>query len=120
MYRGDTLRLSLSGDYLFATTRGGKTSTKGILDVYPVQHDGTLGEAVTRWTTPTSGGKANAIELSPFEPEKGKQWIILTDDEIGLVVMLEWDAKSQSISEVDRLQLPGGAEASSSHAVWLS
>lgn len=88
--------------------------------MYPVRADGTLGEVVARWTTPTSGGKANAIELSPFRPADGVQWIVLTDDEVGLVVLLEWDAAQQTISEVDRLQLPGGAEASSSHAVWLS
>lgn len=89
-----------------------------------------------RWETPTSGGKANAIEIIHRESDSGedtKAWILLTDDDEsvesggpgirviewsgwkkGISVAAEWPGErdSQSYSEDDGMR--GG-----SHAVWL-
>ena len=71
-YRGDTLRLqpptfkSPSPTHLFATTRGFNTSHRGFLAVFRILPNGLLDsdeDVIERWQTPTSGGKANAIEL---------------------------------------------------------
>lgn len=124
MYRGDTLRVSFSGKYLFATTRGAKSSTKGILAVYDISnYNAPLSDAICIWETPTSGGKANAIEPSPFRGlgdgtsnQGNEEWIVLTDDEEGWVFIIQWDEEKREISEVDRALLPG---KSASHAIWL-
>ncbi|KAK4057716.1 hypothetical protein OIO90_001364 [Microbotryomycetes sp. JL221] len=80
-YRGDTLRLSQSGSFLYVTTRGKTSQTQGFVSVWNVNKDGTLGSQdsmeqdeqenqtfapIDRYQTLTSGGKANAIETFPF------------------------------------------------------
>lgn len=72
------------------------------------------------WPTPTSGGKANAIEFRPEADEEGRILLVMTDDEQGWVMILEWDSSSLenpikliSKSLIDKLGV--GA----SHAVWL-
>ena len=108
-YRGDTLRLSQDGQYLYVTTRGKTSATRGYVSVWRVAADGTLGDdsnvpyddpyaPLTRWETPTSGGKANAIDTFPFHAKDSpvtKDWIVLTDDEegTGWIWILEWDGK---------------------------
>ena len=130
-YRGDTLRLSQDGQYLFVTTRGMTTDTRGYLAVWRVAPDGTLGSSscgtsedphapLDRYETPTSGGKANAIETFPFhlEGSEGRNdWIVLTDDIDGWVWVLEWDGKK--IEEVAGVRLEAEGTGAS-HAVWLS
>jgi carboxy-cis,cis-muconate cyclase len=77
---------------------------------------GRLGdEPVDRWETPTSGGKANAIEFAPQQGPDASDFIVLTDDEQGFVVVLEWDG--MKLAEVARTKLDEGTGAS--HAVWL-
>lgn len=75
------------------------------------------------WETPTSGGKANAIEVVAVngrglqgegEAEE-KDWIVLTDSEQGLVLVLSWDG--EKFQEVSRVKMMEGDGAS--HAVWL-
>lgn len=131
-FRGDTLRLSPSGKYLYVTTRGKTPATKGWISVFGVNKDGSVVEdVITRWETGTSGGKANAIELFPFTTPTTndelssvtRDWLLLTDDELGYVSVLEFDG--QSIREVDSVRLgEGGGEeerdTGASHAVWLS
>ena len=122
-FRGDTLRLSRDGKYLFASTRGKTEKTRGWVAVWTVdQKTGRLfesGGALHRYQTPTSGGKANAIEPAlkgtPLS-DRGEQWLVLTDDEQGYVFILGFDGSA--INEVARLQLPGSELAS--HAIWLS
>ncbi|ORY90131.1 Lactonase, 7-bladed beta-propeller-domain-containing protein [Leucosporidium creatinivorum] len=147
-YRGDTLRLSQSGSYLYATTRGMTKATKGFVAVWSVNADGTLGSAelleegelardgsktqdhapLDRFETKTSGGKANAVETFPFHTSaKGvkeqRDWVLLTDDEDGWVWVLEWDGRK--IKEIAGVRLGEGASeeekgTGASHAVWLS
>lgn len=175
-YRGDTLRLSPSGHALLASTRGKTSSIKGHVRAWAwdlsgkgVEEEGKagpLGELLCTWTTPTSGGKANAIEWAPRYPlfppsppsppttsppvpaqqqqqqqqhdespgaahehdEKERDWAVLTDDQEGLVLVLQWDGKD--LQEVARVRLQGtyggeagrkeGQQVGASHAVWLS
>lgn len=120
--------------------------------------------AVSRFETQTSGGKANAIEVFPAEfwpsagrtaagsagqagkeestlvdgarpgPD-GRDYLVLTDDELGYVSILEWRDDWGELREVAVVQLgvdkPLEGEGSgeileeeegtgASHAVWLS
>jgi carboxy-cis,cis-muconate cyclase len=86
---------------------------------------------IERWQTPTSGGKANAIELKAklqentngYDRGTGGVWIVLTDDETdaGGVWILEWDGPETGGAKVvtewsgDKSDPMGGA----SHAIWL-
>ncbi|KAF7419430.1 hypothetical protein PC9H_002020 [Pleurotus ostreatus] len=147
LYRGDTLRFTPpspshpSPGFLFATTRGATSETRGWLTVFRLDQDGAIvGEDAEddteRWETPTSGGKANAIEIIHGETDGGedtKAWVLLTDDDEsvesggpgirviewsgwkkGISVAAEWPGERdfQSYTEGDRMR--GG-----SHAVWL-
>ncbi|KAJ9121699.1 hypothetical protein QFC22_002319 [Naganishia vaughanmartiniae] len=138
LYRGDTIRLSRSTHHVFATTRGATAETRGWLCAYAVDPatghllnsaEGAPPTAV--WRTPTSGGKANAIEVIAVngrgrhaegagegEGERGREemdWIVLTDSEQGLVLVISWDG--HEFKEVSRVQMDEGDGAS--HAVWL-
>ncbi|KXN84887.1 Muconate cycloisomerase 1 [Leucoagaricus sp. SymC.cos] len=76
-FRGDTLLLTPptaarpSPDALFTTTRGRTSATRGWLSIFALDENGYFEtgnrghavEAVIRYETPTSGGKANAIDL---------------------------------------------------------
>jgi carboxy-cis,cis-muconate cyclase len=148
-YRGDTLRLqpptanSPTPTHLFATTRGFDTTHKGYLTVFCVLPSGLLDadeETIERWQTPTSGGKANAIELKSKTPEDGGGgngatdtngvWIALTDDEpdAGGLWILEWDGEREGHKGGIRIVTEWSGEGEgdgkvsmdgSSHAVWL-
>lgn len=110
--------------------------------------------AQSRYETQTSGGKANAIEVFPkdFWPSEdvavavaadgaarpgpqGRDYIVLTDDELGYVSILEWRDEWDQLREVAAVQLgvdapvegeergqivEGEAATGASHAVWLS
>ncbi|SCV68749.1 BQ2448_870 [Microbotryum intermedium] len=137
-YRGDTLRLSQSGRFLYATTRGKTSSTKGFVSTWSVNEDGSLGsskddfEPLDRFETSTSGGKANAVEAFPFhlgvsggKIKEDRDWALLTDDQDAWVWVLEWDGLQ--MRELCGVQLgrQEGAErdehgTGASHAVWLS
>ena len=148
---------SNSPPFLFATTRGNTPAHRGYLAVFALTPEGLLaappsrtsasaanhvtsssnylGEAevepVERYETPTSGGKANAIEIAPYSisssyssvgttDSDGVEWIVLTDDEQGYVLVLEWSANREggSFKELSRVQLDEGSLAS--HAIWLA
>jgi len=87
---------------LFATTRGSSPAHKGWLAVFSILADETL-EEKERWGTPTSGGKANAIELISKVDGTGA-YVALTDDEpdAGGLWIPKWD-----ISKAYRLLLIG-------------
>ncbi|GHJ87651.1 hypothetical protein NliqN6_4053 [Naganishia liquefaciens] len=123
-YRGDTIRLSATTPFVFATTRGKDASTRGLLCAYAI--DETTGHLVAPgqapaavYETPTNGGKANAIEVVAVNGRgKGdeREWIVLTDDsDPGLVVVISWNG--EAFEEVSRVELMQGDGAS--HAVWL-
>ncbi|GAA5867521.1 hypothetical protein JCM1840_002537 [Sporobolomyces johnsonii] len=162
-YRGDTLRLSSDGRRLYVTTRGKTPRERGWVSVWKVADDGSIDEsdisssssresqeeetgygALSRFETPTSGGKANAIEVCPFHvhvtPPRdpttaaaaaaavdGHDYVVLTDDEQGWVWVLEWRDEWNELREVAGVQLgrQDGADedesgTGASHAVWLS
>lgn len=128
-FRGDTLRLSQDKKWLYATTRGSSRQIRGWLAVFAVQEDGSLASQPTaRWETPTSGGKANALDTFPFHPSRDsarsrRDWILLTDDQDGYVWVLEWDGQSITIKGEVRLGEDEEGEeegVGASHAVWLS
>ncbi|KAF8915182.1 Lactonase, 7-bladed beta-propeller-domain-containing protein [Mucidula mucida] len=82
-YRGDTLMLSPSATTLFTTTRGATPATRGWLAAFPL-----TSSEITYWLTPTSGGKANAIDVMLYPGERtnrGSFSVVasITDSEIG-------------------------------------
>ncbi|KAK7454060.1 hypothetical protein VKT23_011573 [Stygiomarasmius scandens] len=115
-FRGDTLLLTPSTPSsptphtIWATTRGGKEDVRGWISVFQLGEDGDFVKAandedgdgeeygIERYETPTSGGKANAIDLypkvllpesvssMPSNPENDTEsseeavYILLTDD----------------------------------------
>lgn len=134
-FRGDTVRLSPSGQWIFATTRGSKASQKGWvkgwkLDLSADQPLALKEEDQVTYQTPTSGGKANAWEWAPRYPldapvtEGEDDLAVLTDDSQGYIMVMQWDGKD--LKEVARTQLPAttdlveGEREGASHAVWLS
>ncbi|KAF5381738.1 hypothetical protein D9615_005393 [Tricholomella constricta] len=139
-FRGDTLILAPSTPEhpaprtLFATTRGAKSSDKGWLSAFSLDPDGTFAEgAGEHFETPTSGGKANALDVLPKGDQAGQGvWILLTDDDDaaagdggGGVRVLEWDGVGKGVRVVAGWPAPGenGREGvrmeGGSHAVWL-
>ncbi|KAL0958781.1 hypothetical protein HGRIS_014102 [Hohenbuehelia grisea] len=154
-FRGDTLRLSPSTQdhpaprYLFATTRGASPETKGWLAAFALgdnghilgpQYDDDSSNAelgAERWETPTSGGKANAIDVIAMDPNRADDsdagvWIVLTDDEAVEhgqpgVRVLEWRGWGmggpQIVAEWPSVDFEAKAGEESmrggSHAVWL-
>ncbi|KAG6826882.1 hypothetical protein H0H92_014062 [Tricholoma furcatifolium] len=159
-FRGDTLLLTPSTpthpapQALFATTRGAKSGTRGWLSVFPLDRDGMFADADADadadagpsqalqpeyWETPTSGGKANALDIMPKtgagagEEEEGV-WVLLTDDDDvtasaseeqeggGGVRVLEWDGfGTGGVRIVAGWPEPGRGEVmqGGSHALWL-
>lgn len=135
-YRGDTVRLSPGGNEILATTRGKTSAIKGFVTAWKLDWSAGLSpvvggqEPVSRFETPTSGGKANAIEFAPrYASQDGKgsdvkDLAVLTDDEQGFVLVLEWNGTD--LVEVARTKLPGKDDEDenepekASHAIWLS
>ncbi|KDN52414.1 3-carboxy-cis,cis-mucoante lactonizing enzyme [Tilletiaria anomala UBC 951] len=145
-YRGDTVRLSPDGHSVIASTRGKTRATKGIIRAWRLSQSGqsdqpVVSEPLCTYETPTSGGKANAVEFamryesgfaasSDAERESSssrvKDLAVLTDDEQGWLWILEWNG--QDLKEVAKTKLPGkgkndagdDADEGASHAVWLS
>lgn len=136
-FRGDTLMLAPPSSafpnprVLFTTTRGGKSDTRGWLSAFALDEDGLFTSRVQRFETPTSGGKANAIDLLQKSASgNGGLWIVLTDDDdataspsgTGAVRVLEWDETLIQIV----CEWPSSAEditgeriLGASHAIWL-
>ncbi|KAJ7579692.1 Lactonase, 7-bladed beta-propeller-domain-containing protein [Mycena floridula] len=115
---------------IFATTRGGKSETRGWLSVFQLNADGTFADTIERYETSTSGGKANAIDLYPKSLVAGSVttdvepvWILLTDDDdaAGGIRVLEWDGwKTGGFREVAAWPAAGETMESASHAIWLA
>ena len=141
-YRGDTLRFSSDLRYIFATTRGKTSSTKGLVVAYKLTITQPSGESysvelreVARFETRTSGGKANAIELAPNNVGNGhngwnggndgegvRDLMILTDDEQGYLDILSFNPQEEEFKVEATTQLPkleNGEWQGASHAIWL-
>jgi carboxy-cis,cis-muconate cyclase len=124
-YRGDTVRLSPDGKYLFATTRGMTTSQKGFIKVWNINEDASkqvLSEKLI-YTTRNSGGKAHAIEFAPRYggEDLSSDFAVFTDDEQGYVSILEWNGND--LQDVATIQLPpldNGEAQGASQAAWIS
>lgn len=134
-FRGDTLMLSpsssVSPDFIMTTTRGSTPDTRGWLSIFALDEEGKFrDEDGVRYETPTSGGKANAIDLLTKKDGVGI-WILLTDDDElnaavgcrGAVRVLEWDGLETGgvkvvaewpADESDKEKICGA-----SHAIWL-
>lgn len=132
----DEVRTSLSDGakprYLYASTRGLEKGKRGYVAVYALTEDGRVDVTASSsssvsqqggderypglldmYTTPTSGGWANAVQPGPTV--NGVEYLALTDSEEGFVFVLSWDGKK--IAEVARVHLGEGEGAAT--AVWL-
>ncbi|KAJ1023515.1 hypothetical protein NDA16_003132 [Ustilago loliicola] len=150
LYWADEVRLSCpsaqrDGEYplyMFASTRGLASGTKGWVAVFQLDREGLvvpqgrgekdeLGDALCLWQTPTSGGWANTIEPAPtfLHGSHGRaQYAVLTDSEVGVVRMLRLDVADPSqpemvsIQEVATLELGNDAHGKlreAATAVWI-
>lgn len=143
-YRGDTLRFSSNLQYIYATTRGKTSQTKGILLAFKLTTklvDGKLKvelQEKARFETRTSGGKANAIELAPqttvYQTAFGKQTtvgegegeerdlLVLTDDEQGFIDVISFNFHKEQFMVEATTNLPKleeGESQGASHAIWI-
>lgn len=135
-YRGDTIRLLpaqlkqtlfastadketwMTKNYIFATTRGKDLQHKGVLAV--LEQDSDSLKLLSLWPTPTSGGKANAIEFRIHGDEDDPRiLIVLTDDEVGWVMVLEWNPFFEAPIKLISKTLIDQPGIGASHAVWL-
>lgn len=122
-YRGNTLRLSRDGKYLFASTRGSTKETRGYIAAFELDSDGKLTDttAVAYEQTPTSCGIAGAIEPAFWKGSEGiaaQDYLLHVDEEAGYVRVLGWSGNLKRFQEIASTRLPDGATAS--HAIWLS
>ncbi|KAK0203127.1 Lactonase, 7-bladed beta-propeller-domain-containing protein [Desarmillaria ectypa] len=137
-YRGDTLLLTPSANQIFATTRGATPLDPGYIAVFSLSPSGLFSGQAEYYETPTSGGKAHAIDLlsksdilpsldqETFSVPTESVWILLTDDDsctqtaepCASVRILEWDGwGTGGIHEVAAYagtEMQGG-----SHAIFL-
>lgn len=145
-FRGDTLILSPSTSaspnpkVLIATTRGATSDTRGWLSIFPLDEEGCFTSHPTdaeRYQTPTSGGKANAIDISTKDSSGDGLWILLTDDDdetasasgTGAIRILEWggwgnggvNVVAEWPSNTDEISMNSHEERiqGASHAIWL-
>ncbi|KIY72289.1 hypothetical protein CYLTODRAFT_418071 [Cylindrobasidium torrendii FP15055 ss-10] len=140
-YRGDTLALSPDARYLYTTTRGGNAGRTGWLGVWAlggdgfVMADGSTADILVHgryWETPTSGGKANAIEARAYPGEEGKVLVVLTDDDektrdidgpFPSLYVLEHDTTTGAFnilaSFIDLIEMHAGRLRGASHAIWV-
>jgi carboxy-cis,cis-muconate cyclase len=116
LFWADEVRVSHDNRFLFASNRGLKPETKGYVLAFALEPSGLLSstEPITIWETPTSGGRANAIEPAPFNDD-GMNWLALTDSEQGFVMILSFDG--EKFDEVARITLPNNVEAAT--VVWI-
>lgn len=123
MFWADEVRTSLSDGerpkYLYASTRGLKKETMGYVAVFALQEDGFVDEKqgksglLDMFETPTSGGWANAVQPGPTVD--GVEYVVLTDSEEGLVMILAWDGKQ--VKEAARVKLNDG-DGGAATGVW--
>ncbi|KAK0488581.1 Lactonase, 7-bladed beta-propeller-domain-containing protein [Armillaria novae-zelandiae] len=136
-YRGDTLLLTPSANQIFATTRGATSADPGYIAVFSLSPSGLFSGQAEYYETPTSGGKAHAIDLfsksasrssdqEAFSVPTESVWILLTDDDpctrtgepCASVRILEWDGWDtggiQEVAVYSGTDMQGG-----SHATFL-
>lgn len=128
-FRGDTLMLSPSSSssrsFILTTTRGSTHDVRGWLSIFVLDEEGKFrNEGEIRYETPTSGGKANAIDLLTKKDGPGF-WVLLTDDDdevsAAAVRILEW-TETGGLSVVAEWPEDGSDDEKiygASHAIWL-
>lgn len=117
---------------LLATTRGSTGNVRGWLSIFRLGPSGEFLDDIVRFETPTSGGKANALDVRAKEDTNGEMWILLTDDDDqaasgagGGVRVLEWDGWGKGNVSVVAEWPPrndasqGETMLGGSHAIWL-
>lgn len=120
-YWGDTLAVSPSGKYLWATTRAREDGVSGYIALYELDEEGAIVKENFLKKTTTSGGVANAVQPAFFSDK----WLALTDNEIGFVEIWELaeDASDTKIVSTIILSDQGNSRYASgccANAVWLS
>lgn len=143
------VRIDPTGTTLFGSTRGLEARTKGYVcawDLLPsglIRTDGDTSDRddgeendniapVHSYRTPTSGGWANAIAVSPLPGPRGSTWLSLTDSEVGTMSILDYTRSSgfrhvarfdipqdQAEGEAGSTGSPGSGVIGASVAVWL-
>lgn len=114
-------------------TSGGKANAWEWAPRYPLQAAESLSTTSSSSRRSSSGRTTSlhSVEQQSLHNED-KDWAVLTDDEQGLVMVMEWDG--EELREVARTQLPGkdpesfiphsdgvkGNCEGASHAIWLS
>ena len=129
LYWADEVRLSTGPDaskprYMYASTRGLESDTKGYVAVFSLKEDGMLANEmpIHIWETPTSGGLANAIEPAPWlkGQDESVEHLAMTDSEEGWVFILSFDGRE--VKEVARVGLgktDSGELVGAATAIWL-
>ena len=122
-YRGNTLRISRDGRFIFGSTRGSSKDVRGFVTAFELDQKGYLKstDAVAYYETPTSGGIAGAIEPAFWKGSEGiaaQDYVLLVDEEEGSVRVLGWSGFLMRFSEIAHTSLPDCVTAS--HAIWLS
>ncbi|KAJ2933098.1 hypothetical protein H1R20_g4005, partial [Candolleomyces eurysporus] len=160
-FRGGTLMLTPSSPAfpapiaLFTTTRGATPAQKGWTSVFRLDRDGHViptsppsdapdqtplqdvadDLVAVRFETPTSSGKANAVNIRSKDDDSSSFWILLTDDDrladkSGAVRVLEWNGWGPDQDLRIVAEWPSGSEVEgpekgeleftgASHAIWL-
>ena len=116
---------------LFTTTRGSTSATRGYLASFHLDDDGLFTTEIVPeyWETPTSGGKANALDILTKQDSEDAVWILLTDDDDTAVKegegvkVLEWDGWGTGgvkyVTGWPSKEEGGEKMQGGSHAVWL-
>jgi carboxy-cis,cis-muconate cyclase len=118
--------------FLVTTTRGSSPDIRGWLSIFALNDHGDFLQDGTeeRFETPTSGGKANAVDLLSKQDGEG-MWIVLTDDDDavfgedgpgnGAVRVLEFNGLGAGgVNEVAEWPKDQGEDIKgASHAIWL-
>lgn len=121
-YRGNTLRLSRDGEFVFGSTRGsGVNGYVAAFAINPSTGKMISTEAVALYEMPTTGGIAGAIEPAFWKGSEGiagQDYMVLVDEEEGFVRILGWSKGTRQFKDIASRTLPAGVSAS--HAIWLS
>lgn len=102
-YRSDTVFLSASTKYLFATSRCNTAGLPGYIYVYELDEAGHVVKQIQELPTSTSGGQANAISPCPWSDE----WVALCDQEHGWIEMYRWHDEQLCVTARLRVDSPG-------------
>lgn len=124
-YWADEVRLSTQNgtepSYLYASTRGLTSETKGYVAVFKMLPSGQFADEkpIDIFETATSGGWANAVEPAPSSSIGVVDYLALTDSDEGWIFVLSFDG--EKLREEARVRLVGedGSHQGAATAVWL-